>query len=121
MDIPHINNVINYEFPDKAKLFVHRVGRAARMGRIGAAFSLATSDELAHVVDVYEYLGKKVFEENSFVKESSFGAFPNFVLDQEVEMVNNLLGEDEELNVLFHSSLNGNKKRVSLRERKSFS
>ena len=27
IDIPHLDNVINYSFPAKAKLFVHRVGK----------------------------------------------------------------------------------------------
>ena len=27
IDIPHLDYVINYHFPDKSKIFVHRVGR----------------------------------------------------------------------------------------------
>ena len=27
IDIPMLDNVINYNFPDKSKLFVHRVGK----------------------------------------------------------------------------------------------
>jgi ATP-dependent RNA helicase DDX54/DBP10 len=30
IDVPLLNNVINYHFPPSPKLFVHRCGRAAR-------------------------------------------------------------------------------------------
>ena len=35
IDVPLLNNVVNYAFPPSPKLFVHRVGRAARQGRTG--------------------------------------------------------------------------------------
>lgn len=46
IDIPLLDNVINYDFPDKSKLFVHRAGRVARAGRTGTAFSLFTPQEV---------------------------------------------------------------------------
>lgn len=45
-DIPLLDNVINFDFPARPKLFVHRVGRVARAGRAGSAYSLLAPDEV---------------------------------------------------------------------------
>lgn len=46
IDIPLLDNVINYDFPSIPKMFVHRVGRAARAGRPGYAYSLLAPSEV---------------------------------------------------------------------------
>jgi len=51
--------VINYDCPAKAKLFVHRVGRAARAGRSGFAYSLIGADEVAFLPDLQLFLGRQ--------------------------------------------------------------
>ena len=47
IDIPLLDVVINFDFPAKPKLFVHRCGRAARNGRKGVAYSLVAWDEVS--------------------------------------------------------------------------
>ena len=41
IDIPGVGLVINYELPNVAESYVHRIGRTARAGRSGKAISLA--------------------------------------------------------------------------------
>jgi len=60
LDIPMLDNVINVSFPSKPKLFLHRVGRVARAGRTGTAYSLVSPDELPYVLDVHLFLGKSL-------------------------------------------------------------
>ncbi|XP_022660457.1 ATP-dependent RNA helicase DDX54-like isoform X3 [Varroa destructor] len=56
IDIPLLDHVINFSFPAKPKLFVHRVGRVARAGRFGTAFSFVSPDEAAYLQDLHLFL-----------------------------------------------------------------
>ncbi|EPY22752.1 ATP-dependent RNA helicase DDX54/DBP10 [Strigomonas culicis] len=58
LDIPLLDNVINYSFPFTPKLFIHRVGRVARAGRSGAAYSLVTYDEFSYYVDLMDFVDR---------------------------------------------------------------
>ncbi|XP_035196893.1 ATP-dependent RNA helicase DDX54 [Oxyura jamaicensis] len=58
LDIPMLDNVINYSFPAKSKLFLHRVGRVARAGRSGTAYSLVAPDEMPYLFDLHLFLGR---------------------------------------------------------------
>ncbi|CAI5496413.1 unnamed protein product [Closterium sp. Naga37s-1] len=60
IDIPLLDNVINFDFPPKPKLFVHRAGRAARAGRSGTAYSFFTAEELPFVLDLHLFLSKPI-------------------------------------------------------------
>ena len=42
LDIPHIEHVINYDLPQCAEDYIHRIGRTARAGAAGAALNLVT-------------------------------------------------------------------------------
>jgi ATP-dependent RNA helicase DeaD len=39
LDILHVSHVINYDIPEDAETYVHRIGRTARMGREGTAIT----------------------------------------------------------------------------------
>jgi len=45
LDVEGISHVFNFDLPDEAELFVHRVGRTGRAGRTGIAISLVTPSE----------------------------------------------------------------------------
>ncbi len=42
LDIPHIEHVINYDLPQCAEDYIHRIGRTARAGAEGSALNLVT-------------------------------------------------------------------------------
>ena len=42
LDIPHIEHVINYDLPEQAEDYIHRIGRTARAGAEGSALCLVT-------------------------------------------------------------------------------
>ena len=45
LDIPHVAHVINYDLPQQAEDYVHRIGRTARAGSSGEALSMITPEE----------------------------------------------------------------------------
>ncbi len=52
LDVTGIEAVINYDVPQDEQHYVHRIGRTARMGRSGLAFTLALSGELDKLRDI---------------------------------------------------------------------
>lgn len=59
IDVPLIDHVIHYHFPPSPKLFIHRSGRCARAGRVGFCWGLVDPDELAYMVDLHLFLGRR--------------------------------------------------------------
>ncbi|XP_006005488.1 ATP-dependent RNA helicase DDX54 isoform X1 [Latimeria chalumnae] len=87
IDIPMLDNVINYNFPPKAKLFLHRVGRVARAGRSGTAYSLVAPDEVACVFDLHLFLGRPlklaISSDKTEDSDGVYGRVPQSIIDDE--------------------------------------
>ncbi len=45
LDVEHITHVINYDLPEDPEIYVHRIGRTARAGRRGVAWSFVTPEQ----------------------------------------------------------------------------
>jgi len=54
IDIERVNVVINYDMPDSADQYLHRVGRAGRFGTKGLAISFVTSPEDGEVLNAVQ-------------------------------------------------------------------
>lgn len=58
--IDGVSHVINYDLPQDSENYVHRIGRTARAGRTGTAFSLACENYVYHLDPLEEMLGYKI-------------------------------------------------------------
>lgn len=110
IDIPILDNVINFHFPAQPKLFVHRVGkssllivvtcdqndsfilrripgRVARAGRTGMAISLIDPEELPYLLDLFVFLGRQIITSHAVGSDAIATEQPNVV-----DWPNELLG-----------------------------
>lgn len=60
LDIKGVDMVINFELPDDAENYVHRIGRTGRAGAKGCAISLVSDRDVEALQRIESYLGHKV-------------------------------------------------------------
>ncbi|MDD2242745.1 MAG: DEAD/DEAH box helicase [Bacteroidales bacterium] len=60
LDIQDLGLVINYDLPDVAETYVHRIGRTGRAGNSGLAFTFCSSEEYPMIKDIQKITGKKL-------------------------------------------------------------
>ncbi|MCH8489165.1 MAG: DEAD/DEAH box helicase [Oceanicaulis sp.] len=60
IDVDGIELVVNYELPNVAESYVHRIGRTARAGATGRAVSLVAPDERGLLKDIEKLTGKLI-------------------------------------------------------------
>ncbi|PLW91881.1 MAG: DEAD/DEAH box helicase [Marinilabiliales bacterium] len=68
IDIDKLHYVINYDIPNIAETYVHRIGRAGRAGDEGISISMCEPEENAYIKDIEKLIRKKieVVENNPF-------------------------------------------------------
>ncbi|KAL5524046.1 hypothetical protein ACEPAG_8219 [Sanghuangporus baumii] len=104
IDIPVLAHVVNFDFPAGARVFVHRVGRTARAGRTGWAWSFVSTTELPHLLDLQLFLGRPLrstvdssLGESAYVDSLVLGAFPRSIIDDATEYIRSLDEENRSL------------------------
>ncbi len=60
VDIPNVEYVVNYDLPDVAENYVHRVGRTGRGTKRGIAISFCSEEEKPLLKDIEVFMDKKV-------------------------------------------------------------
>ena len=60
IDVSQITHVINFDMPDTADAYTHRIGRTGRMTRLGTALSLATQEDQPMIRTIERLLGRSL-------------------------------------------------------------
>ena len=60
LHIPDVSHVFNYDLPQNAEDYVHRIGRTARAGASGDAVSFACEDYVYSLMDIESFIGYQI-------------------------------------------------------------
>ncbi|RAL17025.1 ATP-dependent RNA helicase DBP10 [Aspergillus homomorphus CBS 101889] len=103
IDIPILANVINYDFPSQAKIFVHRVGRTARAGRTGWSYSLVRDQDAPYLLDLQLFLGRRLVlgreygDQVNYAEDVVVGSIPRDGLSQNCEWVSKVVEDSTDI------------------------
>jgi ATP-dependent RNA helicase RhlE len=62
IDVSAISHIINYDIPPDPQVYVHRIGRTARMGARGVAITFVTSEQGKELTNVERLINLEVLE-----------------------------------------------------------
>ena len=60
IDVDKLSHVINYEIPEQAETYVHRIGRTGRAGKYGTALSFCSADEKIYLKNIHKLIHKNI-------------------------------------------------------------
>lgn len=128
IDIPLLDIVINFNFPFKPKLYIHRVGRVARAGRFGCAISLISHDEAPYLHALHTFFGLPITlasqsktgiingEDIESLPDKVFGSVPQNILDNINEMLKCWHDHNDDLQAMLKVCDNAMKPYLKTRE-----
>ena len=64
LDIKNVEAVINYDVPEKAEYYVHRIGRTGRIGRKGYSFTLVSRRETSRMESIFKFTKSNIKKRN---------------------------------------------------------
>ena len=60
LDIAGVSHVINYDAPQHAEDYVHRIGRTGRAQNVGDAYTIYTAEEATHMQQIERFIGQRI-------------------------------------------------------------
>jgi len=79
IDVDSLAMVINYDLPNEAENYVHRIGRTARAGKTGKAYSFCSEQDVYNLPAIEKYIEKKIPScvpgEEDFAEDKSRGVY----------------------------------------------
>jgi ATP-dependent RNA helicase RhlE len=60
IDVDKLSHVINFEIPEQAETYVHRIGRTGRAGLSGVALSFCAKEEINYLKDINKLIKKNI-------------------------------------------------------------
>ncbi len=81
IDVDDLEFVINFEIPNIAETYVHRIGRTGRAGAKGTAYSFCDADEKAYLRDIEKLINKKI----PIIDKHPFPLIDNFPVKEPVQ------------------------------------
>ncbi|HUW40784.1 MAG TPA: DEAD/DEAH box helicase [Rectinemataceae bacterium] len=77
LDVEGLDLVVNYDVPEEAESYVHRIGRTARAGKAGKAITLACEKFVYGLPAIEKFIGDKIptmpFDESLLLTDKSSG------------------------------------------------
>jgi len=64
LDIKNVEAVINYDVPEKAEFYVHRIGRTGRIGNKGYSFTLVSRREASRLDGIFKFTKANIKKRN---------------------------------------------------------
>jgi ATP-independent RNA helicase DbpA len=82
IDVENLDLVVNFELPSQAEVYVHRIGRTGRAGRVGLAISLRAEREQFKLEAIEQFTGTEL----TVIKQSTEAAKEPAALEREAKM-----------------------------------
>ena len=79
IDVSDLAMVVNYDLPNEAENYVHRIGRTARAGKSGKAYTLCSEQDVYNLPAIERYVGNTIpasmASEEMFIEDVSSGVY----------------------------------------------
>ncbi len=122
LDIKNVEAVFNYDVPEKADYYIHRIGRTGRIGNIGYSFTLVSKGEMRKIDEIERLSNSKIkkrniptYEKVIDVKSTKFieeikEIVTNENLEKEYQILNTMIADnlkEDEIIAALLKKLNG--------------